>query len=605
LQPLPKLSSTPALRRTQSLRWSLTLAAALALTACGGGGGGADSAPVASPAPPPVAVVEKPASRADAARFLTQASFGPTEAEIDALMRDGYAAWIDAQWAKPTSRHRATWEAADAAAKMADPNGGVWEDGVLNSFWKAAITGEDQLRQRVAFALSQIFVISMNGSEVGDKHRAVAAYMDMLADKGLGNYRELLESVSLHPLMGIYLSHLKNQRADPRTGRVPDENFAREVMQLFSIGLHELNLDGTPKMNGGKPVETYTSADIAGLAKVFTGWSWTCEDWPDSNCFHWGGANNTYDPDRDFKPMAGYPQFHSREEKKFLGATVPAQGTADPPASLRVALDTLAAHPNVGPFLSRQLIQRLVTSNPSTAYVQSVAGTFNNNGSGVRGDMRAVVKAILMHPEARQMSDRSGKVREPILRMSAYLRAFPHTSDTGQWRVGNTDNPGTALGQSPMRSPSVFNFYRPGYVPPGTQAATQSLAVPEMQMKHETTAAGYVNFMRDNIQWGSGSWNGTVNGVARNRRDLQPDFSAELALADKPAELVERLNQKLMYGTMPAALKTEIQGALERVIIPALNSNGSNQSTVDAMKRTRVNAALLLTLASPEFAVQR
>ena len=235
----------------------------------------------------------------------------------------------------------------------------------------------------------------------------------------------------------------------------------------------------------------------------------------------------------------------------------------------------------------------------------AVASTFNNNGAGVRGDMKAVVKAVLMHPEARVMSNTSGKVREPVLRLSAYLRAFPFTSDTGNWRVGNTDNPGTALGQSPMRSPSVFNFYRPGYVPPGTQAAASGLAVPELQIAHETTAAGYVNFMRDNLASGVGTYNGTVAGVVRNRRDLQPDWSAELALADKPAELVERLNAKLLYGQMPAALKAEIQATIEKIVIPALNSSSSNQAAIDNAKRTRVQAASFLSLISPEFAVQK
>jgi hypothetical protein len=185
------------------------------------------------------------------------------------------------------------------------------------------------------------------------------------------------------------------------------------------------------------------------------------------------------------------------------------------------------------------------------------------------------------------------------------MRAFNFKSDTGLFKVGNTDNPGTALGQTPMRSPSVFNFYRPGYVPPGTNAGAANLAVPEMQIAHETTASGYVNFMRDNLQQGVGQYNTVVNGVTLNRRDLQPDFTAELGLADKPSELIDRLNAKLMYGSMPAGLKAEIQGAIEKLAIPALNSGATNQAAVDSAKRTRVNAAILLTVASPEFLVQK
>jgi uncharacterized protein (DUF1800 family) len=432
----------------------------------------------------------------------------------------------------------------------------------------------------------------------------VADYLDMLGDKGLRSYRELLEAVSLHPQMGIYLSHLRNQKADARTGRVPDENFAREVMQLFSIGLHELEPDGSARLAGGQPIETYAASDIGGLARVFTGWSWNCPAWPDNGCFLWGEADGARDPDRAFKPMLGYPQYHAREEKAFLGTRIAEQAMPDPFASLKAALDALAAHPNVGPFIGRQLIQRLVTSNPSPAYVRDVARVFADNGSGQRGDMKAVVKAILMHPEARRMSDRSGKIREPVLRLTALLRAFPFASDTGDWRVGNTDSPAAALGQSPMRAPSVFNFYRPGYVPPGTLAGAQGLVVPEMQIAHETTAAGYVNYMRDAVAQGVGQWNGTVAGVVRNRRDIQSDLAAELALAERPAELVERLDRKLTWGRMPAALEVEIRGAIEKIVIPLPNATGSNQAQIDSAKRNRVQAALLLVLASPEFTVQ-
>ena len=570
------------------------------LAGCGGGSGGSSSDGGSSTTPP-----ETPASRAAAARFLTQASFGPTDADIDRVMAIGYAAWINEQLAKPQASQRADWEAADAAVKAANATGTIGQDGTINAFWKGAINGDDQLRQRVAFALSQIFVISMQDGSVGENPRAVAAYVDMLGDKGLGNYRELLQAVSLHPMMGVYLTSIRNQKADARTGRVPDENYAREVMQLMSIGLHQLNADGSKQLSGGQPIDTYTQADISGMARVFTGWSWNCPDWPDNGCFFNGTANGNTNPDRTFATLLGYPQYHSVEEKSFLGTTIPVQTKGDPDASLKTALDTLYQHQNVGPFIGRQLIQRLVTSNPSPAYVSAVSAAFNNNGSGVRGDMKAVVKAILMNPEARTVSSSSGKLREPMLRLSAFLRAFPFKSDTGFYRVGNTDNGGTQLGQTPMRSPSVFNFFRPGYVPPGTEAAKANLAVPEMQLAQETTAAGYVNYMRDNVSSGVGSFNGTVGTTVFNRRDLQPDFTAELALADKSPELVDRMNAKLMYGSMPAALKTEIQGAVDKITIPVLNTGGTNQAQIDTAKRNRVNAAIFLTLVSPEFQVQK
>ena len=563
-----------------TVRRLLPWLAAAVLAACGGSNSGE-----------PAAAAETPATRDEAARFLTQASFGPTEADIDRVMAVGYRAWIDEQLALPATSHRATWEATDTALKATGSAAG--QDQVFETFWKQAVTGPDQLRQRVAFALSQIFVISMVDGNVGDNPRAVAAWMDMLGSDGLGTYRQLLESVSRHPMMGYYLSHLRNQKADARTGRVPDENYAREVMQLFSVGLVELNEDGTAK--GG---DTYTPADIAGLAKVFTGWSWSCPDWPDNGCFFNGQVSGVSDPDRSFKPMLGYAQYHSTEAKTFLGTTIAAQSSSDPAGSLAAALDAIAAHPNVGPFIGRQLIQRLVTSNPSPEYVAAVSRAFANNGSGVRGDLKAVVAAVLMHPEARRQSDTAGKVREPVLRLSALLRAFPYASETGRWRVGNTDNPATSLGQTPLRSPSVFNFYRPGYVAPGTASGNAGLVAPELQIAHETSAAGYVNYLRDALSFGIGATNTTSN-----RRDVQADFSAELALADQPAALVDRVAGKLAYGGAGTALKTEIADAIAKIAIPA--ATGSNQAQIDTAKRNRVNAAILLVLASPEFLVQK
>lgn len=572
----------------------LVLAAVMA--ACGGGksdGGAGDGT-----SQPPPAGAEKPASRAEAARFLTQATFGPTDAEVDHVMSVGYSAWIDEQFAKPASSSLALWD-AKATANNATVNAA--QDGTTHAFWRNAISGDDQLRQRVAYSLSQIFVIAMQDANVDA--RASAAFLDMLSVKGLGNYRDLIEGVSKHPQMLGYLTALRNQKADPNTGRVPDENYAREVMQLMSIGLHMLNADGSKQLNAGQPIDAYGQADISGMARVFTGWSYACPAWPDSSCFFLGEKAGVRDPERTTKPVLGYPAYHSTEEKKFLGVTIPAQ--TGPDASLKIALDTLHNHQNVGPFIGRQLIQRLVTSNPSPAYVAAVSAKFANNGSGVRGDMKAVVKAVLMNPEARQMSTSSGKLREPVLKLSAFLRAFAFKSDTGDYLVGNTDEAAFTIGQSALRSPSVFNFYRPGYVPAGTGAAKAGLAVPEMQLVSETSTAGYVNYMRDNIVYGVGWFAGSVNGKTVNRRDLQPDYSAELALADNSSGLVDRLNDHLMYGSMPAALKSLISGAVDKIAIPALKADRSNQADVDRTKLDRVRAAILLTVVSPEFQVQR
>ena len=626
-------SVQPRLRRL----WAPSLALAAATTllaACGGGGGdnstaqaadadaaagtaralavadlrisGTDGAQTVVGSPGGLGGLGGIVTRDAATRFLTQASFGPTDAERERVMKLGYAGWISRQLTLPATSHRTWWQARDAGIRAGDANASAGQDQVFESFWKQALTGEDQLRQRVVFALSQIFVISAVDSNIGNQPRAMAAWLDMLGDKGLTTYRELLEAVSLHPMMGLYLSHLRNQKADLATGRVPDENYGREVLQLLSIGVIKLHLDGTPVLVNGKTVDTYTPADISGMAAVFTGFSWACPAAPASNgCFNNGSSGGVSDPDRYIKPMVAYPQFHSTTAKNFLGVTIPAQNPANPAASLKVALDTLDAHPNTAPFISRQLIQRLVTSNPSADYVRAVASVFVNNGKGTRGDMKAVVKAILLHPEARLRNDASGKLREPVLRLSAFLRAFPHTSDTGFFRVGNTDTPASSLGQTPLRSPSVFNFYRPGYVAPGTQTAATGLVAPEMQLMNETSVSGWVNYMRDNLSSGVGQSNGTVNGVLLNRRDLRRNDAAEMALATQPVDLSNWVFDRLLYGQAGATLRNDVVTAVGRITIPALNATGSNLAQVDAAKRNRVNAALLLTLASPEYLAQK
>jgi uncharacterized protein (DUF1800 family) len=536
---------------------------------------------------PPVAS-DKPATRNAAARFLAQATFGPVDAEIDKLMAIGYSAWIDEQFAMPRSGTHLTFFNTLS-------NGNDKEVGA--AFWKNALTGKDQLRLRMAYALSQIFVISLEDGDVDNYDRAVAAWLDMLNTHSFGKYRDLLETVSLNPMMGMYLTHIANQKADALVGRVPDENYAREVMQLFSIGLEELNPDGSPRRGSdGKVLETYTPTDVSELAKVFTGWSWACPVPSDKGCFLRGQSNNggrEY-ADRDLRPMVAYPDFHSIEAKTFLGKTIPAGTTAAD--SLRVALDHLAAHRNVGPFIGRQLIQRFTTSNPSPAYVSAVANAFDNNGSGVRGDFKAVLKAVLLHPDARLQNDISGKVREPVLRLSAFMRAFGHTSKSGKFEVEIFTSPATALGQAPLHATSVFNFYRPGYVAPKSLSAGRNLVAPELQIFNETSVAGYVNFMRDNISAGVGF---PANDGLK-RRDLQSDYSAEMALAHDAQKLVESVTTRLTYGALGSARRTDIIDAVNLIAIPG---SGSSPAVVNAAKRQRVNVAVLLTVAAPEFVV--
>ncbi len=550
--------------------------------------------------------LEVPATREEAARFLTRATFGPTETDIARLMSVGYSAWIDEQFEKPVSSHRAVWEALDDRSTTADDMGQPAQDRINHSFWRTAVTGEDQLRQRVALALSEIFVVSLADSNIAPHSRGVASYYDLLATTGLTSYRQLIEGVSKHPMMGRYLTMLANRKGDPKRGRVPDENYAREVMQLFSIGLWDLNLNGARRLFNGEPKETYTQADITGLAKVFTGWSWDCPHPPtsESNCFSNGRGTTAdgqvvEDPDRAIKPMINYPQHHSTEAKHFL--TVEVEKDTDGETSLRMALDRLATHDNTAPFISKQLIQRLVTSNPTPSYVSGVASVFRRT----RGDMKAVVKAVLTHPEALQGDapdelPRFGKVREPLLRLSAVMRAFSFGSVTGYYRIGNTDNPGTQLGQSVMRSPSVFNFYRPGYVPPkSSETARRRMVAPELQIAHETTVAGYANFMREAIAGGVGQIV-TVNGV--RRRDVFPNFQAELALAGDASALVLRVTDKLIPGGGSEALRTAITGAVEGIAVP---DAGATRAEINAAHMARVRAAVFFTAISPEFLVQK
>jgi len=530
-------------------------------------------------------------SAADAARFLNQASFGATEAEISKVRTYGYSAWLEDQFYMPGALHESYINAVSAAGLSLD------DSYVMNTFWKEAATGQDQLRRRVAFALSQIFVISLQDATVSEFRRGVASYLDMLGRDSFGSYRTLLEDVTLHPMMGLYLSHLRNQKENPARNRVPDQNYAREVMQLLSIGLYELNPDGTLNLVGGLPVETYDNDDIVGLSRVFTGFSWAGPDKSDTR-FSGGG---TQDPNRAVLPMQSYPRFHSISEKRFLTTVIPAGATADPDGDLRIALDAIASHPNVGPFIGRQLIQRLVTSNPTPAYVARVtqafdAGRFTSGlwsaGTGQRGDLRATIAATLLDPEARtpvRLADPTfGKVREPILRVGHWMRSFNARSASGWFFLGTTDDPATSLGQSAMRSPSVFNFYRPGYVPPNTPIATAGLVAPEVQIIHETSVVGYSNFMRSAVQNGLGSG---------SPRDIQPDYTAELALADNADALIDRVDLLLTAGTMSADTRTQIRTAVNSVAMPATNQTNA--------RLNRVRLAVLFALSSSDYLVQK
>lgn len=587
-----------------TLRRLLAMTLLSLLAACGGGGGSGSqtgavqqpdvSAPSTGGAPdetvPPPPLTTPPAAQAvtftpqQASRFLGRATFGPNMAAIDALAASDSDAWFKAQFSMPQTLHRKYIDALLAAQAAGGQKVGF--TGIYETFWQQGVRGEDQLRQRMAFALSEIFVISMQNESVRPQVRGVASYYDMLGQRAFGNFRDLLEGVALHPMMGLYLSHLRNEKESAT--RTPDENFAREVMQLFTIGLYQLNADGSLKLSGGKPIDTYTHDDVAGLARVFTGWSWAG---PDQSGARFYGS--TADPDRDWKPMQNYAAFHSSGDKRFLGQSI--SGASSGQADLKLALDTLFNHPNAGPFFARQLIQRLVSSNPSPAYVGRVAAAFANNGSGVRGDMQAIIRAVLLDPEALAPGGttlRTGKLREPLLRLAGWMRAFDAKPVSGRYSIYYLDDPLSGLGQSPLNPPSVFSFFRPAYTPPNSALASAGLVAPELQITAEPSVTGYLNFMQEAINSGVG-----------DGRDIKPDYTRELALAADAGALLDRIDLLLMHGNMPARLRGPILTAVNGVSIPA--ATGSNAAQVAAAQANRVKLAIFLTMASPAYLVQK
>jgi uncharacterized protein (DUF1800 family) len=414
-------------------------------------------------------------SRAQAARLLQQASFGPTLRSIATVQSLGFAAWISNQInQQPMSLHRPYIEQiyADYFGPRTDLTYSYAEESRLirgqncpTPFARAALSGPDQLRQRVAFALSQIFVASRRDPGLENKPLAMTDYYDIFVRHAFGNFSDVLSEVTWHPVMGRYLSHLGNQRARPDINQFPDENFAREVQQLFTIGLWELYPDGTRKLDGNlQPIPTYTTRHVTEFARVFTGL------WLGGQ--RWGSGGWT---DDDYAvPMQMWVEKHDFEAKSLLrGVTLPARAPtlANARRDVEDALRCLFEHPNVGPFIGRQLIQFLVTSNPSTGYVQRVAAVFDDNGAGKRGDLGAVVTALLLDEEARDAryflgNPAFGRLKEPVQRALALARVgrLDRHANLQWWNWSAFYN---AAFQEPTFSPSVFNFYRPDYQPPG------------------------------------------------------------------------------------------------------------------------------------------
>lgn len=565
-----------------------------------------------------------PQMDADAARFLAQATFGTTAGDILRLRLLGYDGWLNEQFAKPVSKQVPYMDWVRAA----DPDA-YYSDTLRVEAWSVHAVGapdpsragfpsnayDDQLRQRVAFALSEIFVVSEKNGTLAYQPWALASYYDMLAERAFGNYRDLLESVTLHPTMGVYLSMIGNQKADAARNIRPDENYAREAMQLFSVGLVQLNPDGTPKLAGGQPVPTYDQRTVRGFAAVYTGWIWNntgcgpttyvcCTEETYTSCGPWANADDRPIWQLPMQPVEG---FHDASSDKQLldypsvalpGGVLAHGGNAR--AEMTAALDNLFHHPNVGPFIATRLIQRLVTSNPTPGYVQRVAQVFDNDGSGQRGNLRAVVRAILLDPEARyghwQRPDTFGKLREPLIKTAHMWRALHGRAVSG--RVGNISTglwPGIEewFGQAPLRSPSVFNFFQPDYRPPGAIAA-QGLVAPEFQILTDDALVATPNRLFHEVfcHFNEGyCWGGDSETMLR--MDMVAD--ALVATSD-PAQLIDDYNLLFMAGQMSPFMR--------EVLLTRLDQMTTDEYGADLGVR-RVQHLLYLIVNSPEYSIQK
>ncbi len=530
-------------------RLILCFSVALVVVAIGAcSGGGSANAPATVPStetsiiPANVVVTDTAATR-----FLEQATFGPANSDIAHLKAVGYDAWLNEQFSMAATDYPAIKESDTL-------------DVVQTAFFRNAIGAPDQLRQRVAFALNEIFVVS---DLKIDNRPGIANFQRVLINDAFANYRVLLKDVTLSPAMGRYLDMANNARADQLAGTSPNENYGREILQLFSVGVTRLNTDGTPILNGNRnPVPTYTQDTIEGFSRAFTGWTYPTKPGTASQLFNDEYYVGTMEP-RDVTHEPGIKQL-------FAGTVLPAGQGAN--LDLDAAIDSIARHPNVGPFIATRLIQALVKSNPSPAYVQRVATAFADNGQGLRGDLKAVVRAVLLDPEARAGDVQAatigdGKLREPVLLMTRVLRAFNTRSDgAALWGYAQQ------MRQDVFNAPSVFNFYPPSYRPQG-----MTLLGPEFKIASAPTLAARLNFVFD----------------VTNRNlpvTTRPDFTDLLAVAGDNLKLIAFLDARLMHGTTPESLKAAVIGAL-----PAAGADNQQRAML----------ALYLFAASPAFNVQR
>ena len=529
-----------------------------------------------------------------AARFLSQAALGADEEMINYVKDIGFEAWLDEQFDVPyTDFLDDYYDIVDEGFEWHLMNGGDSSEFYARNWvsfnyawWTKHMTHEDVLRQRIAFALSEILVISIN-TDLAEYGEGLADYYDILYKGAFGNYRDVLFNVTMHPCMGFYLSHLNNPKAIPEDNIHPDENYAREIMQLFTIGLYELNIDGSRKLdNNGDPIPTYGQKEITEFAKVFTGLGPGAiheNMWVDSAMFDIG----IYLTEKTV-PMKMYDDWHQEGQKELLnGYVIPAgqNGMED----INDAIDHLMAHPNVGPFISKLLIQRLVKSNPSPAYVARVAQAFNDNGQGVKGDLQAVIKAILLDDEARSCEwsqmEESGKMREPLIRWTQTAKALPTEHFYGRyWNIGYDF--WDINGQIALGSPTVFNFFLPDHQPVG-EISDLDLFAPEFQLHNTKSSIGYINYVNNWAVYNNAMWSWAIN-------DPIVGFNLDKfkAYAHDPEVLINKLDILFTNG--------QLSDNTRQIILDALNPLVGRD-----FRENRVELGIYLILMSPDYVIQR
>ena len=570
---------------------------------------------------------------AQAARFLLQAQFSASDADIAYVKANGYAGWIQDQFAKSYSTG---WNFVDAQGYTTNykPLLSVTPPTVPPSvssghfyftddgdymIWSQLCLSAAPMRMRMALALNEILVVSLEAfAMVRWAPELVAAYWDLLTQHVTGNYRQLIEALSKNAAMGAYLTLINNPKEDPATGRTPDENYARELMQLFTIGLAKLDVTpnsptyGSPVLDGnGAITQTYTQDDIVALAHVFTGWGY---DYSQDELFTFAADKPLHSPTYCRLPLVNDATQHSTFTPVVMLKGTPQERTittTDAQAQLTQVLDTLFNHPNTPAFFCKRLIQRLVTSNPSAAYIERVSRIFMNDGTGVRGNLAAVFTAILLDDEARSPTGLSvptfGKVREPMIRLVQWARTFGATLDLTKFpnndifKIGNLSKPEEALGQSPMHSPTVFNFFKPDYQAAGSQMTAAGKVAPEFGIVNESTVAGYINYMAGVI--GNGitfSYQDRLNTSPPDythftNSTITAPYTQELAQttngAIDPTKLVNRLNLLMCANQLSSTTVAAIVSAL---------SSMSGAASMD-----KVKYAILMVMSCPEYLVQK